>query len=552
MKQFPNKFITHIRKLSGDSSGFTLLELTIVVLLLAFVMILGFTFYFFSIFAFEVGEKQTDVQQNARTVADFISEELRIAERIIVIDEYTGDLKELDLTDLETDLLIDDIDDPDGTFHVYFIFLRDNAIYYQEVDGSDQPAVMLEGISQEVDFDLSFRKGETKDNLLKFNISATRKEDGRTFNLDSEVLALNLDTIEDELLSEVDGEVEGTAIVYQVPAPYPSITGISLIPQIFDYKDTGETIEVTVTTDEVSDGRTVSLELNRVNYDGTSSPVTSFTLDPPEPVIDVNGQAQLAIQLDNDVYFGDYAVHVSVESVIFPRRRVFYILPVIDLFEVSDIPGEPETEVTIQTSGVEEGTDVKITTDPEPDGEELFIALVEKIGEDEYEYYDFTFHPEGDTPKIDGDGKADFYVNIKDHIDDYENKDVFLRTKIGRIEWVDEEFLKANAFLSALALEVKDPEGTLLNDPLSFGKEVYSYEVTVDYTSVGSVDVIATLDDGDASLKIDGDPDATSGEAFNITLAEHGADTIIIVTVTAEDGTTTREYTITVKNEASS
>jgi len=42
---------------------------------------------------------------------------------------------------------------------------------------------------------------------------------------------------------------------------------------------------------------------------------------------------------------------------------------------------------------------------------------------------------------------------------------------------------------------------------------------------------------------------ATSGEAFNITLAEDGADTIITVKVTSGDETETREYTITVKQE---
>ena len=543
MKKLPNNFNTYIRKFSGDSSGFTLLELTIVVLLLALVMTLGFTFYFFSIFAFEVGEKQTDVQQNARLVADFISKELRVAERIIVIDEYKGELKELDLTDLETDLLIDDIDDPDGTFHVYFIFLQDNAIYYQEVDGSDQPAVMLEGISQEIDFDLSFRKGETKDNLLKFNVSATRKEDGRTFNLDSEVLALNLDTIEDELLSEV----EGTAIVYQVPAPHPSIKEISFEPSSFDYNEDGKTVKATVKTEDVSDGRIVSLELDRLFHGGTTSPVTSFTLDPEEPVIE-NDQAIFEIIYDSDVYFGDYIAYVSVESVPFPGRRLFFISPVIDLFEARAIHGDSgHVEITIETIGVDpdEDTEVVITMDPMVEGDDLFIAFVKEEG-DEYIFVDFSFHDGSPQDRLQEDGTVRFWVELDMSVGDLIGGNYFFLTRIGRIDWVEEPYMQVNPYLSDLAVwkdydeENPDPEKEL---DLDFEKEVYSYDVTVD-ADLDSIDVIATLDDEEnAYLKINGDS-YDSGDPVTI----DNLDKDITVTVTAGDGDQerTREYTITV------
>ena len=548
MLGFTKKLSNKIGHFLKDSSGFSLLELTIAVLLLAVVISIGFTFYFFSILSFSVGEKQVDVQQNARIAANFLTEELRIAERIIIIDEYTGDLKELDFQALKDDMGIDiddPADDPANRFYVYFIFLRDNSIYYQEVDGTDQPAVLLEGISQKVDFDLAFKKSDERDNLLRFDVSATNKDDGRTYHLDSEVLALNLDNIEDELLSSD----EGTAIVYQVPAPFPSIRNIYLQPSdIIDYGTSD--LDIRVITNEVSDGRIVTPEVRKINQDGTSSPVAGVINDPVEPEV-LNDESEFRITLPATAYFGDYYVLIDVDSVSFPRRRIFFLLPVIESVEASEeVPGTPRTGVTIQTSGVEEGTDVLIADDLEPEGDELFIALVEKIGEDEYELIEVGFHGSSpENPKVDSSGEAFVILDIRDAIEgltDYENRDFYVTAKIGRIDWVLDRYLSNNPYLSAL--EVRDPaDGNLLDINPVFDNVHYSYDATVD-AGLGSVDVIATLDDENASLKIN-EVSATSGEAFNITLAEDGADTIITVKVTSGDETETREYTITVKQE---
>jgi len=539
------------KSLAKNCSGFALLELTIVVLLLTVVLTLGFTFYFFSIAAFDLGERQTDVQQNARMAADFISKELRIAELVVIIDKYEGEVKELDVEDIR-DMGID-VEQPEPGYHIYFIFLRDDSIYHQEVDGVDDPVVLLEGISEKVDFNLNFSAAEKngKKHILKFDVFAEDKETDRTYHLESEVLALNMqDDIKDELLTEGTG----TAIVYQVPAPHPAIRSIRLLPQSRAYDKTNRTIDVKVITNQVSDGREVTVEFRLA---GENDP-ENIILSPAPPVINEN-EASFEIEWTDDLYFGDYLVIVNIESVIFSQHRYFYLLPVIESIEVrEDVPGTPRTGVTIQTSGVEEGTDVLIADDLEPEGDELFIALVEKIGEDEYELIEVGFHGSSpENPKVDSSGEAFVILDIRDAIEgltDYENRDFYVAAKIGRIDWVLDRYLSNNPYLSAL--EVRDPGGNLIEIDPAFEIEDYNYEATVDVeyeatvdAGLGSVDVIATLDDENASLEINGDPDATSGESYNINLADDGADTIITVKVTSEDETEIREYNITVIQE---
>ena len=536
-----------------DSSGFSLLELTIAVLLLAAVISIGFTFYFFSVLSFGVGEKQVDVQQNARIVANFLSEELRIAERIIIIDEYTGDLKELDFQALKDDMGIDiddPADDPANRFYVYFIFLRDNSIYYQEVDGTDQPAVLLEGISQKVDFDLAFKKSEEKDNLLRFDVSATNKDDGRTYHLDSEVLALNLDNIEDELLSSD----EGTAIVYQVPAPFPSIRGVTLQPsEIISYGTFD--LDIKVITNEVSDGRIVTPEVRKINQDGPSSPVAGVIYDPAEPEV-LNDESEFRITLPATAYFGDYYVLINVDSVSFPRYRIFYLLPVIhDDQPIKPRPGVPHYgEVTIETSGVEEDTEVVKTTDPDPEGDQLFISFIRRTipqgedfdpsNEDHFEHVEFSIDPE--APAIDADGKATFLIH-SEALTDYPYEDFYLRAKIGRIDWqlIGQPFnpylfdLEVS-YMNGASIDFVDAEGAYID----FDPETLDYTVNL-VEGTEEVLVNATLQDERSSMTING-VDTTSGDDYKVENLEN--DMVISIVVTAGDGES-KEYSITIKLE---
>lgn len=113
--------------------------------------------------------------------------------------------------------------------------------------------------------------------------------------------------------------------------------------------------------------------------------------------------------------------------------------------------------------------------------------------------------------------------------------DLSLRYRANFIETV----LSTEATLSNLTIN----EGTL--DP-SFSSDIISYSVNVT-SSISSIDITPTVTESHATLTVNGNA-ATSGGATAVALNE-GANPIPIV-VTAEDGTTTSTYTITITRSA--
>ena len=207
------RFISSIKKFIADRRGFSLVELMIVISLLAIVLAVSTNFYIFSVRTFEIGEQQANVQQNARLAAGFITKELRIAERVIIVNEREN-LSELDVVS-------------EDEFFIYHIYLEDGSMYYQKIDTGEGIADSFEGISSNIEFDVLFKASEAQDNLLHFTITAKDVDSGRTYSLETEVLALNANKIEDES----DGG--GLALLYQIPAPpNPAIMSIILDPQI--------------------------------------------------------------------------------------------------------------------------------------------------------------------------------------------------------------------------------------------------------------------------------------------------------------------------------
>lgn len=65
--------------------GFTLVELTLVVALLSFLLASALIFYFYGLKAFNDGVAQADLQQNVRIAADYISRELRFAKNLELV-----------------------------------------------------------------------------------------------------------------------------------------------------------------------------------------------------------------------------------------------------------------------------------------------------------------------------------------------------------------------------------------------------------------------------------------------------------------------------------
>ncbi len=400
------RFISSIKKFIADRRGFSLVELMIVISLLAIVLAVSTNFYIFSVRTFEIGEQQANVQQNARLAAGFITKELRIAERVIIVNEREN-LSELDVVS-------------EDEFFIYHIYLEDGSMYYQKIDTGEGIADSFEGISSNIEFDVLFKASEAQDNLLHFNITAKDVDSGRTYSLETEVLALNANKIEDES----DGG--GLALLYQIPAPpNPAIMSIILDPQSHSYtsaQDHVYDVEVTIHTKNVIDGSEVRAEFWHLDEDDQTSLVSGFLLEPFYPTI-VNNRSDFSISLPSELYFGDYYMEAAIDSVEYPQRRYYYIEPNITI-KIDDKSGEPFYG------------DVLITTGGVPGGTEAVIQVYEQGGNVALEKgIDYTIH--GGEPVVDANGAIEFSLKVESH---YINTDLVLAVTIGKTTQQSAEF----------------------------------------------------------------------------------------------------------------
>ncbi len=400
MAKLKIKSVNLLKGLINDQSGFGLVELLIVLSLLVIVLTMIFTFYLFGVTSFNIGEQQSDVQQNARIAAGFITKELRIAERVIIVNEYE-DFAGLDIEQSED-------------FYLYYIYLEEGSIYYQQFGEVEEHVKIQEGISANIDFELDFKVSASKGNLLQINLSAVEKESNRTYTLETEVLVLNIDLIEDQS----DGE--GSAIFYQIPAPpKPAISSIILDPESHKYISSGFDINVSIYTRNVSDDQNVSVEFWRLKEGYNDNLITEDSSN----IID-DHYAELTLAVPYNLNFGDYYVEVTVDSVSFPQRRYYYIEPKIQIV-VDSRPGNPFFgTVTITTGGVPVGTPVII---------QLFerdkdTPLVQGV--------DFNFHNPS-NPILGADGKMIFNIKVESP---YVGKDLYLTVTIGKTTQSSETF----------------------------------------------------------------------------------------------------------------
>lgn len=365
------------RWMNHRSAGFTLPELLVTLSLLVIVLAVGYAFYFFGNTTFSLGEQRVDLQQNARMAADFITRELRIAERVVIVDDYN----ELDAIDY----------DDDEQYYLYYIFARDGSLYYQKAEEDAEPVKLLAVISDKIDFALQFAVSETDNKILQFNLAAVDRADGRSFSLDTEVLILNLDQIEDHAGGT------GSALIYQIPAPpNPAIRNITLEPQSHVFEPGySETVQVAVQTVNVPGGSAVNAEFWHLADDNSVALVEGVAVNPSEPVI-LDGRADFELHLPADLHFGYYYLQVAVEGVSFPQLRYYYIYPQISNIKVAKEPGEPHYAVTVDTGGV-------------PANTVAIVELVERT--DNYEDESLSFELEG-SPLVREDGTMQFIIKI--------------------------------------------------------------------------------------------------------------------------------------------
>lgn len=178
----------------------------------------GYFFYDYGIKSFNIGEKQSNIQQNVRFASDFITKEIRYASTIKILASVP--------TDFESGY--------------NYIYVKNNTLVYNQ-DGTETN--VLSGISNGISLNrLYFHKG-IRENLLYFKIDCT----DNTFSIESTVMAMNLTSID---ASALTSGVDGWAIRFKTPQDSKEITFFSfasLVPEVIGtINDATRNISLTV------------------------------------------------------------------------------------------------------------------------------------------------------------------------------------------------------------------------------------------------------------------------------------------------------------------
>lgn len=150
----------------------------------------------------------------------------------------------------------------------------------------------------------------------------------------------------------------------------------------------------------------------------------------------------------------------------------------------------------------------------------------------------------GDNGKIISSSDGITWMNEASNTTKFFNAVTYAQSKyvaVGQEGWLETQLLSMNADLSSLSLD----QG-LLSPP--FAAELTNYTAGVG-NAVNSIQVTPTLADSTATVKVNGNP-ITNGSEVTIPLAL-GNNNITIV-VTAQDGVTQKNYTVTVNRASSS
>ncbi len=154
-------------KRTSKSKGVTLIELMIVLVIISIVLTVSFSFFGFANRILSKGEDQSVVQQGVRMAAHYISDEIRTAKDVTILEVLPA----------EVDM---------GLYN--YIYVEGSTIKHRNVDGTVITDVMKLGISDLVP-ELNF-KVANNNTLLDFKITSVL--DDQDFSVTSEVTPLNL------------------------------------------------------------------------------------------------------------------------------------------------------------------------------------------------------------------------------------------------------------------------------------------------------------------------------------------------------------------------
>lgn len=374
-------FMQHVRRISVNNSGLSVVELLVALALLSIFLSMGFTFYLFGVRSFDTGERQSDVQQNARLAGDFITKELRVAERVIIFDEYDGDINEINvqaINDVVDEGIIED-------YLIYFIFLKDGDIFYQKITDTNNPdpAEVLGAISDRINFGLDFTVSPDEDNIIAFTLSAEDQETGRVYSFDTEVLVLNTSSIESEYSDS------GKAVFFRIPdPPEPAIQTIRLARtgHVYNNPDNLDLsfLDLSVYTANVADDNEININLIKQNLNGTVSAKYTETNN-----IITDNRVEIRMQYNfSDLKFGYYVIEAeSPENNFSSQRRFYYVEPFICDPNIRQLGNSMNHDLSIEIEGID-SNDLKhidaffLNTDDSPfNDEDLRISLIDGNGD---------------------------------------------------------------------------------------------------------------------------------------------------------------------------
>jgi len=161
-----------VRVTVKNNKGLSLTELIMALTLLSIILALGNVFFATATNIFALAEERSNIQQGARMAGDLITQKVRYATQLEIIDAS--------------------IPANFSNTSYYYIYQTDTTIQYR-TPGEHTGRSISGGIFGDLQFDLLFSKG-TNNRILNFSIQAS-KIDAEAYSISSEVLCVNLTTI---------------------------------------------------------------------------------------------------------------------------------------------------------------------------------------------------------------------------------------------------------------------------------------------------------------------------------------------------------------------
>ncbi len=294
--------------------GLTLVEVVVALTVLLLALPLMLSLFSLGARTFGAGEVQSNLQQNTRLIADFISGQMRFAHEVQILGE-------------------------DFEFHpeCSHIYVREGSVVYRPPGPGDEQ-VLFEDISSDVTFSLVFADSEGGEDVLFFGI--TGEQQGAEYSITTEVLLLNASGITLDPEGDMEDEV-GVGVRYVSPAPPPPMIRNVLLT----HPGTGERtqghvegeqtqVRVAVSTYGVDNGTDVTLLA--FEGDRTEPGVQDVTISPG--TVDAEGHyvgqtsifsdaAEFLVTFHQEVPPGTYKMQVRVDGIDEPLTRAYAVMP---------------------------------------------------------------------------------------------------------------------------------------------------------------------------------------------------------------------------------